>query len=64
MMRAVLVNGAAIEAESIAAEMQFHPARSREEAWHAAATALGACTSIFFFRQCQASVRYIEPVST
>ena len=32
-MDAVIVNGAEIPARAIAAEMQYHPASSQEEAW-------------------------------
>ena len=39
-MDAVTVNGAEIPARAIAAEMQYHPASSQEEAWRQAATAL------------------------
>jgi peptidyl-prolyl cis-trans isomerase C len=39
-MEAVFVDGAEIAPEAIAAEMQYHPARSREAAWAKAATAL------------------------
>ena len=39
-MVAILVNATEIPATAIAAEMQFHPAQTREEAWHDAATAL------------------------
>jgi len=39
-MDAVLVNGAEIAPSAIAAEMQYHPARNRDEAWVNAATAL------------------------
>jgi len=39
-MDTVLVNGAEIPPDAVAAEMQYHPAPNREEAWNAAATAL------------------------
>ncbi len=39
-MDTILVNGAEILPEAVAAEMQYHPAPSREQAWNAAATAL------------------------
>lgn len=39
-MRAVTVDGVEIPAHAIAAEMQYHPAPSREAAWREAATAL------------------------
>jgi len=39
-METVRVNGTEIAPATIAAEMQYHPAHSREEAWMAAATAL------------------------
>lgn len=40
MMERVFVNGAEIPPQAIAAEMQYHPAPSREAAWQAAAQAL------------------------
>ncbi len=39
-MDTILVNGAAIPPEAVAAEMQYHPAPNRERAWNEAATAL------------------------
>ena len=39
-MHTVSINGSQIPARAIAAEMQFHPAPSREEAWRQAAVAL------------------------
>jgi peptidyl-prolyl cis-trans isomerase C len=36
----ISVNDTAIPEQAIAAEMQFHPAATREQAWHEAATAL------------------------
>lgn len=39
-MDAIVVNGAEIAPTAVAAEMQYHPAPSRERAWHEAATAL------------------------
>jgi len=39
-MDAVLVNGSEIAPSAIAAEMQYHPARNRDEAWTKAVTAL------------------------
>lgn len=39
-MDRVLVNGVEIAPNAIAAEMQYHPAKDREQAWTAAATAL------------------------
>ena len=39
-MQTILVNGAEIPPTAVAAEMQYHPAPSREQAWTAAATAL------------------------
>lgn len=39
-METILVNGAEIPPTDVAAEMQYHPAPSREQAWTAAATAL------------------------
>jgi peptidyl-prolyl cis-trans isomerase C len=39
-MERILVNGAEIPATAVAAEMQYHPAASREQAWNAAANAL------------------------
>ena len=39
-MEAILVNGAEIPPAAVAAEMQYHPAPSRQQAWTAAATAL------------------------
>ena len=36
----ISINDTAISEQSIAAEMQFHPAPTREQAWHEAATAL------------------------
>lgn len=39
-MHPVIVNGVEIAPSAIAAEMQYHPARSREAAWTAAAMAL------------------------
>jgi peptidyl-prolyl cis-trans isomerase C len=40
MMRVVFVNGAEIPPRAIAAEMQYHPASNREQAWTEAARAL------------------------
>ncbi len=40
MMDAILVNGAEIPPDAVAAEMQYHPAPSRDQAWNVAATAL------------------------
>ena len=39
-MDTILVNGTEIPPAAVAAEMQYHPAPSREQAWTAAATAL------------------------
>ncbi len=39
-MAAIRINGAPISEQAIAAEMQFHPAPTREQAWQQAATAL------------------------
>lgn len=39
-METILVNGAEIPPAAVAAEMQYHPAPSRQQAWTAAATAL------------------------
>jgi peptidyl-prolyl cis-trans isomerase C len=39
-METILVNGTEIPPADVAAEMQYHPAPSREQAWTAAATAL------------------------
>ena len=36
----ITINDTTISEQSIAAEMQFHPAPTREQAWHEAATAL------------------------
>lgn len=43
-MQDVVINGAAIPARAIAAEMQFHPAPSQAQAWGEAATALAIRT--------------------
>jgi peptidyl-prolyl cis-trans isomerase C len=40
MMESVFVNGTEIPPQSIAAEMQYHPAPDRQQAWTEAATAL------------------------
>ena len=40
----ISINGTTIPEQAIAAEMQYHPAPTREQAWHEAATALAIRT--------------------